>query len=190
MSEIFEELAVIGDAISEEDRVVHLLASLPDSYNVLVTALEAQSEIVPRWSLVTERLLHQESKLKDKVPTHSEDSRKALAVNQKKNPRKQFTCHFCHKPGHFKKDCRKYLATQQKQGASMAASEKRERSTDEALVTVHAFAATSIGSWVVDSGATCHMCCDENMFIDLTQLDTPQQVTLGDGSSLQCRRSS
>ena len=67
MSEIFEELAVIGDAISEEDRVVHLLASLPDSYNVLVTALEAQSENVPRWSLVTERLLHQESKLKDKV---------------------------------------------------------------------------------------------------------------------------
>ena len=144
MSEIFEELAVIGDAISEEDRVVHLLASLPDSYNVLVTALEAQSENVPRWLLVTERLLHQESKLKDKVPTHSEDSRKALAVNQKKNPRKQFTCHFCHKPGHFKKDCRKYLATQQKQGASMAASEKRERSTDEALVTIHAFAATSI----------------------------------------------
>ena len=66
----------------------------------------------------------------------------------------------------------------------MAASEKRERSTDEALVTVHAFAATSIGSWVVDSGATCHMCCDENMFVDLTQLDTPQ-VTLGDGSSLE-----
>ena len=67
MSEIFEELAVIGDAISEEDRVVHLLASLPDSYNVLVTALEAQSENMPSWSLVTERLLHQESKLKEKV---------------------------------------------------------------------------------------------------------------------------
>ena len=47
MSEIFQELAVISDAISEEDKVVHLLASLPDSYNVLVTALEAQSENVP-----------------------------------------------------------------------------------------------------------------------------------------------
>ena len=45
MSEIFEALAAIGDAVSEEDRVVHLLASLPDSYNVLVTALEAQSEM-------------------------------------------------------------------------------------------------------------------------------------------------
>jgi len=47
MSEIFEGLAVIGDTVSEEDRVVHLLASLPKSYNVLVTALEVQSENTP-----------------------------------------------------------------------------------------------------------------------------------------------
>ena len=185
MSEIFEELAVIGDAISEEDRVVHLLASLPDSYNVLVTALEAQSENVPSWSLVTERLLHQESKLKEKVSAQFEDSRRALIVNPRKNPRKQFTCHYCHKPGHFKKDCRKYLAAQQKQGANMVTSEKRDCVVDEAFVTVHTFAATSIGSWVVDSGATCHMCNDENMFVDLVQLDSPQRVTLGDGSSLE-----
>ena len=134
---------------------------------------------------MNERLLHQESKFKEKVPIHSEDSCKALIVNQKKNPRKQFTCHYCHRPGYFKKDCRKYLATQQKQGASMAANEKRERLTYEALATVHAPAATSIGSWVVDSGATCHMCSDKNMFVDLTQLNTPQRVTLGDGSSLE-----
>ena len=43
MSVIFEGLTIIGDAVSEEDRVqlVHLLASLPEFYNVLVTALEA-----------------------------------------------------------------------------------------------------------------------------------------------------
>ena len=56
MSEIFEGLAVIGDTVSEEDRVVHLLASLPELYNVLVTALEAQSEQIPKWGLITERL--------------------------------------------------------------------------------------------------------------------------------------
>ena len=31
MTEIFGELSVVGDEISDEDRVVHLLASLPDS---------------------------------------------------------------------------------------------------------------------------------------------------------------
>ena len=45
MTSIFEDLSVIGDPVSEEDRVVHLLASLPDSYSILVTAFEANVEV-------------------------------------------------------------------------------------------------------------------------------------------------
>ena len=56
MTELFEALAVIGAAVSEEDRVVYLLASLPESYNMLVTALEASSETIPKMATVTERL--------------------------------------------------------------------------------------------------------------------------------------
>ena len=58
MTEIFEELSVIDDTISEEDRVVYLLASLSDLFSVLVTAFEANQE-VPRMELVKERLLHE-----------------------------------------------------------------------------------------------------------------------------------
>ena len=54
MTEIFERLAVIGDPVSDEDRVVHLLASLPNSFNMLVTTLEANPE-VPKMETVTER---------------------------------------------------------------------------------------------------------------------------------------
>ena len=74
MTEVFEALAVIGDAMTDEDREVHLLASLPDSYDMLVTALEAQSESVPKWELVTERLIHEELKLQEKSsPTPRKD---------------------------------------------------------------------------------------------------------------------
>ena len=45
MVEIFDELAIIGEPIEEEDRVVHVLSSLPDSFNMLVTALEASPEV-------------------------------------------------------------------------------------------------------------------------------------------------
>ena len=45
MTELFNELAIVGDAIEEEDRVVYLLASLPGSYNTLVTALETHEEV-------------------------------------------------------------------------------------------------------------------------------------------------
>ena len=61
MTEIFNELAAIDDPITEEDRVVHLLASLPESYDILVTALEASVE-VPKMEIVTERLLHKNEK--------------------------------------------------------------------------------------------------------------------------------
>ena len=45
LTEIFDKLTVIGSPVEEEDRVVHLLASLPESYGLLVTALEASSEV-------------------------------------------------------------------------------------------------------------------------------------------------
>ena len=65
MTETFNALTVIGDKITEEDRMVHLLASLPDSYCVLVTALEACAE-VPKMETVTEWLLHEERKVEKK----------------------------------------------------------------------------------------------------------------------------
>ena len=52
MTERFDELSVIGDSLNEVDRVIHLLAHLPEFY-MLLTALEANQD-VPKWALVTE----------------------------------------------------------------------------------------------------------------------------------------
>ena len=65
MTELFNELTAVGDAISEEDCVVYLLASLLDSFGALVTALEANEDI-PKMEIVTEKLLHTERKQKKK----------------------------------------------------------------------------------------------------------------------------
>ena len=64
MVETFNELLIIGDTITDEDRVVYLLASLPESFNTLVTALESNPS-VPAMEIVTERLIHEERNLKD-----------------------------------------------------------------------------------------------------------------------------
>ena len=71
MIEIFNELAVLNDPVNEEDRVVHLLASLPESYDVLVTALEA-SKTVPDMETVIERLVHEERRQSERSQTGSE----------------------------------------------------------------------------------------------------------------------
>ena len=72
MTEVCDELSAIGEPVNEEDRVVYLLASLPESYNVLVTALEASVE-VPALAVVTERLLHEEGKMKSRWNPSSQE---------------------------------------------------------------------------------------------------------------------
>ena len=42
MTEIFNELAVIGEVISEENCVVYLFASLPKSFTALEATLKSQ----------------------------------------------------------------------------------------------------------------------------------------------------
>ena len=45
MTEVCDELSAIRETVKEEDWVVYLLASMPESYHVLVTAPEASAEV-------------------------------------------------------------------------------------------------------------------------------------------------
>ena len=85
MTEIFKELAVIDAPASDEDKVVHLVASLPDSYGMLVTALEENSETVPKLDMVTERLLHEEQKMKERGEAAGDDQKLFSANRRQKN---------------------------------------------------------------------------------------------------------
>lgn len=57
MKEIHDKLASIGAAISEEDKVVTLLGSLPASYSTIVTALKARVDDVSL-DFVQQALVH------------------------------------------------------------------------------------------------------------------------------------
>ena len=56
-------MSIIRDAITDEDRVVSLLASLPKLLNTLVTALES-NPTVSEIEIVFKRLVHEERKLR------------------------------------------------------------------------------------------------------------------------------
>ena len=80
MTELFNELAIVGDAIEAKDRVVYLLASLPDLYNTLVTVLETYKEI-HKIEVVSEKLLHAERKQKEK-PSPDSSGDNAMMTKQ------------------------------------------------------------------------------------------------------------
>ena len=180
MTEIFDELVAIAEPISDEDKVVYLLAGLPEGLDVLVTALESGSDTVPALENVTERLLREELKLNDR--SEANDSKKLLMAKGKK----QFTCHYCKKPGHFKKDCCKFAQAQSsgKHKNPVRQFKKEHRSPQDAMLISNVLVAKSRNDWIVDSGATSHMCNNRSMLTELSQPGLSEKVTLGDGSAL------
>ena len=56
------------------------------------------------------------------------------------------------------------------------------------LMVNHVLSANStdpLNEWIVDSGATCHMCCDDKLFDELHSLKQPLEVMLGDGYAME-----
>ena len=111
MTVLCDELSAIGETVNEENRVVYLLASLLETYSVLITALEANTN-VSSLPVVTERLLHEETKRKGQNPTSQEE---AVAAKFKKSP----ICYFCRKHGHIQEGLR---GVRKAQGSSKACS--------------------------------------------------------------------
>ena len=65
-----------------------------------------------------------------------------------------------------------------------AGDQSQHKETD-ALVVSHALPAGPTANWIIDSGATCHMCSNKKLFTDFQSLKKPMEVTLGDGRTLE-----
>ena len=73
--------------------------------------MESGADTVPPLETVTEKLLREEQKLREREG--ADDGRKILVTQNNPNPKKKlFPCHYCGKLGHFKKECRKFAQAQ------------------------------------------------------------------------------
>ena len=195
MTEVFNELTVIGVEMGEEDHVIYLLASLPKMYSTLVTALEARPE-APAMDIVEEKLLYEERKLQDRRGS-KETCPKGLSAKHRslKEPR----CHFCHKFGHIQCNCMEKMQGEKKadhEGKKKTFkhrahhTQRRQCDSDESdsnavgLVTSHVLSVGTLGdsedAWIVDSGATCHISNNRKLFTEYHTLQKPLEVSLGD----------
>ena len=187
MVEIFNELNAIEDKITEEDKVVYLLASLPDSYNMLVTALEASAE-VPKFEVVTERILHEETKISVRSSS-AENSASGNALSSfGKRRRTGIKCFFCDMPGHIKRNCHLFKKENSKNSKSEVKHGKLVKSDSDDEIVLHALSSSDLevsNSWIVDSGASNHMTHDESLFLNMRNLNKPISISLGDGHKLE-----
>ena len=196
MTEIFNELAVIGAAMEDEDKVVTLLASLPEAYNMLVTALEASTG-VPQMEVVVERLLYEEKKLGEREKSPIPSSTVMVASDHIKGNKKFIKCHHCGKLGHIRRFCKDLNKDKSKKepgnqrnknkGNQVEKGQQGPRKESLGLVVQNlAASACEINrkTWIVDSGATCHMCNNKALLEDFVEFDETVDVMLGDGKVL------
>ena len=179
--ELYDELAVIGEKVEEEDKVINLLASLPDKFSTLVTALEA-SEKVPSWEVVTERLLHEENKLKVNLDVQEEKSLFA------KGNKKEFKCYECGMKNHFRRNCPNLKNKNRKWNENKSKANVARDDDNIVLIasTNSAFSTTSYknDSFIIDSGATNHLCFKKESFSNFQELNSKSSVQVGDGKLL------
>ena len=128
MLETFSELSIVGDAITDEDRVVYLLASLPESFNTLITALELNPTI-PKMEIVIERLMHEERKLKDRQVSSESGSVDTLAARHKTRS-KCPKCYGCLRFGHIQRNCHRRSSAKPKSSEHSKPNRKCKRSEE------------------------------------------------------------
>ena len=172
ITEIFDELAVVAEAVTDEDKVVYLLAGLPESYDVLVTTLESGTDMIPALESMTEQLLREEQKLKWKKT--AEASSRIFLTKDHSRIKKIVHMSFLQEN---KRDCRKFAQAQPGTDKKRQTPFQEQRSA--IFTRYHADHTCSCGKvWIVDSGATCHMCNDRTAFSKMEELMSSNKVTM------------
>lgn len=185
--DLFEKLANAGTKLDNDLQVVLIFRSLPSSFDALTTTLENRSEDELTLALVKDKIINEVQKRKEVVPADS-----VLKVNEKM---KSIVCHHCQKAGHKKRDC-KLLMKQNKevdtQGQRNGSAETKRTFKNPAKARVAAseeeafvFSAREgpVEHWIVDSGASSHMCANPEFFVAIEEpnASTPRFVTVADG---------
>ncbi len=182
ISSLSQQLKDMGKPVEDWQRVSVLLHGLGDSYDQFVSiVLNGARTKDPEWDSVVAQLLDEERRRK------GDEATAAPLAHRAKGKGKGKGCTHCGRANHDASKCWKLhpeLApknTGKKKEKTLDDSDKEEEKA-EALMAMNSHCHRP-SAWILDSGATQHMCCNRRAFKSLVQGQST--VFLGDGQSLQ-----
>lgn len=188
MTEMFQKLLALGKFDPKFMLCATLSNSLPRSYDSLVLAIQSRREDEINIGAVKSIITEEYRRRSARKSGRNEDA--ALKVTTKVNVKphqgssSKLICHFCKKSGHFKRDCQKYdrwkadrgISGEKRHGANVV---QQSNSGNEFL-----FLVGLNEGWILDSDATCHICCDRNEFTELNESHT-EMITMANGEKVR-----
>ncbi|KAI8124587.1 Retrovirus-related Pol polyprotein from transposon TNT 1-94 [Lucilia cuprina] len=187
-TEISERLAEVGIEIAEELLVIILLSSLPKDFENFIIAIETRDSL-PSLDLLKIKLIEEGDRRiqhgdGDEAVVVSQQAFVARSKQHMKNKNnnnsnnnsngRKVKCYNCGKRGHLAKNCR---------GTKQNGDDTREQHRSFAMLAAGNSNTFDKSSWCVDSGATSHMCCQRNLFVNY--VETNEKIALACDSYIE-----
>ncbi|KAH9704495.1 retrovirus-related pol polyprotein from transposon TNT 1-94-like protein [Citrus sinensis] len=195
---LLADLKNLDEDIKDEVKAMILLHSLPEDYSHFVTTLiYGKSVIVFKdvCTTLTSLKIRNNDKNSERALSEALVSRDWAMEKQKKRGGKNSRsksisrniardeCAFCHEKGHWRKDCPKAQKRDGKKPATANMARKDEGSDYSLSITPTAYVASS-SEWILDTGATYHLCPIKEWFMDFRNLESGAVVI---GNNQPCR---
>lgn len=194
-TELVHRLARMGEALQEHLVVAVLLSSLPSSYDPLVTALEGRPEGDLKLDYVKGKLLDEWRRRNEEQKQKTEEALRST-VQYKERRNCLWTCFYCGKAGHLRRNCREWLEARLEEVETPAREKKQQHGVNSQCsdgesvgVSRNVCFTTATGNermnkerWIIDTGCSKHMTGSVACFSN--RRTCSEKVSLPDGKSM------
>ena len=181
-------LTTMGDKVSDPECFTVILNGLPDSFDPIVTTLEADSDIT--YETACNRIRDFELKLKLRSKPKAGDATAYSAKKEKPPPskqeRKKRPCTHCGRTNHADSNCwikypekmpKEFPRKARARGQSTPSGASGQRNEEVDYIFSASLSSSASQRWVMDSGSTNHICKQKTAFSSLSKCE-PVKVTV------------